>query len=77
MNIIVAEEYNGFGSLVSALRIFVGQLKVKNSSFEEYVEQIDAIDRQVTDFEVVISMLDKYVTLLEAKVRAPYNNTPS
>ncbi|KAL5984269.1 hypothetical protein ACLOJK_018373 [Asimina triloba] len=38
MNIIVAEEYNGFGGLASTLRIFVGQLKVKNSSFEEYVD---------------------------------------
>ncbi|KAL5987486.1 hypothetical protein ACLOJK_035234 [Asimina triloba] len=72
MNIRVAEEYNGFGGLASALRIFVEQLKVKNSSFDEYVEQIDAIDRQVTEFEAVISMLDKYCPMYIAFMGLPF-----
>ena len=38
----------------------------------EYVEQIDAIENQVTEFEAVVSMLDKYVSLLESKFLSDY-----
>lgn len=72
MNLRVAEEYNGFGDLASGLRVFVEQLKSKSGSFNEYVEQIDAIEKQVTEFEAVVSMLDKYVTLLESRVQSQY-----
>ncbi|XP_058721470.1 biogenesis of lysosome-related organelles complex 1 subunit 2-like [Vicia villosa] len=72
MNAKVADEYKGFGDLASGLRVFVEQLKCKSGSFNEYVEQIDAIEKQVTEFEAVISMLDKYVALLESKVQSHY-----
>ncbi|MED6125922.1 hypothetical protein PIB30_073259 [Stylosanthes scabra] len=72
MNLRVAEEYKGYGDLASGLRVFVEQLKCKSGSFNEYVEQIDAIEKQVTEFEVVVSMLDKYVCLLESKVQSAY-----
>ena len=51
MNVRVAEEYKGFGDLASGLRVFVEQLKCKSGSFNEYVEQIDNIEKQVTEFE--------------------------
>ncbi|CAH9067633.1 unnamed protein product [Cuscuta europaea] len=73
MNSRVGEEYKGFGDLASGLRVFVEQLKSKSSNFDEYVHQIDAIERQVTELEVVISMLDKYVSLLESKVESVYH----
>ncbi|KAL1336589.1 hypothetical protein AAHE18_10G073300 [Arachis hypogaea] len=72
MNVRVAEEYKGYGDLASGLRVFVEQLKCKSGSFNEYVEQIDAIEKQVTEFEVVVSMLDKYVCLLESRVQSVY-----
>lgn len=72
MNLRVAEEYKGFGDVASGLRVFVEQLKAKSGSFDEYVQQIDAIEQQVTQFEAVISMLDKYVSLLESKMQALY-----
>ncbi|XP_015951857.1 biogenesis of lysosome-related organelles complex 1 subunit 2 [Arachis duranensis] len=72
MNVRVAEEYKGYGDLTSGLRVFVEQLKCKSGSFNEYVEQIDAIEKQVTEFEVVVSMLDKYVCLLESRVQSVY-----
>lgn len=72
MNVRVAEEYKGFGDLASGLRVFVEQLKCKSGSFNEYVEQIDAIEKQVTEFEAVVSMLDKYVALLESRVQSAY-----
>ncbi|KAL1332975.1 hypothetical protein HN51_061745 [Arachis hypogaea] len=72
MNVRVAEEYKGYGDLASGLRVFVEQLKCKSDSFNEYVEQIDAIEKQVTEFEVVVSMLDKYVCLLESRVQSVY-----
>ncbi|XP_076941822.1 biogenesis of lysosome-related organelles complex 1 subunit 2 [Bidens hawaiensis] len=72
MNLKVAEEYKGFGDVASGLRVFVEQLKAKSDNFDEYVRQIDAIEQQVTDLEVVISMLDKYVSLLESKVQSAY-----
>ncbi|KAF8399237.1 hypothetical protein HHK36_015102 [Tetracentron sinense] len=76
MNLKVAEEYKGFGDLASGLRVFVEQLKAKSGSFDEYVQQIDAIEQQVTEFEAVISMLDKNVSLLESKVQSAYQHSP-
>lgn len=77
MNLRVAEEYKGYGDVASGLRVFVEQLKSKSGSFDEYVQQIDAIEQQVTEFEAVISMLDKYVSLLESKVHSVYQVPPS
>ena len=77
MNVRVAEEYKGFGDVASGLRVFVEQLKSKSGSFGEYVQQIDAIEKQVTEFEAVISMLDKYVALLELKVKQSQTSVPS
>ncbi|CAA2960262.1 biogenesis of lysosome-related organelles complex 1 subunit 2 [Olea europaea var. sylvestris] len=77
MNVRVAEEYKGFGDVASGLRVFVEQLKSKSNSFDEYVQQIDAIERQVTEFEAVISMLDKHVSLLESKMQSVYQIPPS
>ncbi|XP_028798989.1 biogenesis of lysosome-related organelles complex 1 subunit 2 [Neltuma alba] len=70
MNMRVAEEYKGFGDLASGLRVYVEQLKSKSGNFDEYVQQIDAIEQQVTEFEAVVSMLDQYVSLLESKVHS-------
>ncbi|KAG5535245.1 hypothetical protein RHGRI_023133 [Rhododendron griersonianum] len=77
MNLRVAEEYKGLGDVASGLRVFMEQLKAKSGSFDEYVQQIDAIEQQVTEFEAVISMLDKYVSLLESKVQPFYQVPPS
>ncbi|KAL9226484.1 hypothetical protein vseg_002291 [Gypsophila vaccaria] len=77
MNLRVAEEYNSYGDVASGLRVFVEQLKCKSGGFDEYVKQIDAVDQQVTEFEAVISMLDKYVAMLEKKVQSAYHNPPS
>ncbi|KAJ7974246.1 Biogenesis of lysosome-related organelles complex 1 subunit 2-like protein [Quillaja saponaria] len=77
MNVRVAEDYKSFGDVASGLRVFVEQLKSKSGSFDEYIQQIDAIEQQVTEFEAVISMLDKYVSLLESKVQSVYRNLSS
>ncbi|GAB2300117.1 hypothetical protein Dimus_034156 [Dionaea muscipula] len=77
MNLRVADEYNGFSDVASGLRVFVEQLKCKSSSFDEYVQQIDAIEQQVTELEAVITMLNKYVSMLETKVHAAYHAVPS
>ncbi|GMI63411.1 BLOC subunit 2 [Hibiscus trionum] len=63
MNVRVAEEYKGFGDVASGLRVFVEQLRNKSGNFDEYVQQIDAIEQQVIEFEAVISVLDRYVSL--------------
>ncbi|XP_047317978.1 biogenesis of lysosome-related organelles complex 1 subunit 2 [Impatiens glandulifera] len=73
MNVKVTDEYKGLVGVASGLRVFVEQLKPKSGEFEEYVQQIDAIDDQVTEFEAVVSMLDKYVSLLESKVQSVYH----
>ncbi|KAK9924820.1 hypothetical protein M0R45_033168 [Rubus argutus] len=77
MNLRVAEEYKGFGDVASGLSVFVEQLKSKSGSFDEYVKQIDVIDQQVTEFEAVVSVLDRYVAMLESKVQAVYHNPSS
>jgi biogenesis of lysosome-related organelles complex 1 subunit 2 len=77
MNDRVAQEYSNYGDVAAGLRVFVEQLNEKNRGFEEYVSQIDAIDQQVTEFEAVVSMLDKHVALLEKKVKSAYHISPS
>jgi biogenesis of lysosome-related organelles complex 1 subunit 2 len=58
------------GDVAAGLWVFVEQLNGKNQGFDGYVSQIDAIDRQVTEFEAVMSMLDKHASLLEKKVKS-------
>nr|TKS00129.1 hypothetical protein D5086_0000186100 [Populus alba] len=58
MNVRVSEEYKGFGDVASGLRVYVEKLKGKSGNFEEYVHQIEEIEKQVTEFEAVISVLD-------------------
>ncbi|KAL0013978.1 hypothetical protein SO802_001047 [Lithocarpus litseifolius] len=77
MNERVGEEYKGMGDVASRLRVFVEQLKSKGGNFDQYAQQIDAIEQQVTKFEVVVSMLDKHVSLLESKVLFVYQSPPS
>ncbi|RZC80721.1 hypothetical protein C5167_043309 [Papaver somniferum] len=60
MNTRVAEEYKGLGDVASGLRVFVEQLKEKNGNFDEYVQQIEAMEQQLTEFEAVVSVLDKH-----------------
>ncbi|KAL6888368.1 hypothetical protein ACP4OV_009394 [Aristida adscensionis] len=77
MNDRVAQEYSSYGDAAAGLRVFIEQLNEKNRGFDEYVSQIDAIDQQVTEFEAVVSMLDKHVSLLEKKVKSAYHLAPS
>uniref|UniRef100_A0A2P2QM04 Biogenesis of lysosome-related organelles complex 1 subunit 2 n=1 Tax=Rhizophora mucronata TaxID=61149 RepID=A0A2P2QM04_RHIMU len=76
MNLRVAEEYNGIGGVASGLRVFVEQLKAKSGGFDEYVQQIDAIEQQVTELEAVISVLDRYVSMLESKAQSALQQQP-
>ncbi|KAK2653359.1 hypothetical protein Ddye_013215 [Dipteronia dyeriana] len=76
-NLKVAEEYKGLGTLASGLRVFMEQLTSKNGSFDDYVQQINAILNQVTHFEDVISMFDQYVSLLESKMHSLYQHPPT
>ncbi|XP_026421432.1 biogenesis of lysosome-related organelles complex 1 subunit 2-like [Papaver somniferum] len=77
MNTRVAEEYKGLGDVASGLRVFVEQLKEKNGNFDEYVQQIEAMEQQLTEFEAVVSVLDKHVSLLESKVHSAYQQSPT
>lgn len=77
MNVRVGEEYKGFGDMASGLRVYVEQLKSKSSTFDDCVHKLDAIEEQVTQFEAVISMLDKYVSLLESKMHSVHQIPPS
>nr|XP_034586538.1 biogenesis of lysosome-related organelles complex 1 subunit 2 isoform X1 [Setaria viridis] len=77
MNDRVAQEYSNYGDVAAGLRVFVEQLNEKNQGFDEYVSHIDAIDQQVTEFEAVVSMLDKHVALLEKKVKSAYHISSS
>ncbi|KAL5764530.1 hypothetical protein ACOSP7_016882 [Xanthoceras sorbifolium] len=66
MNMKVEEEYKGLGDFSSGGR------------FDDYVQQIDAIENQVSNFKTVISMLDQYVyvSLLESKMLSLSTSTP-
>ncbi|XP_022949044.1 biogenesis of lysosome-related organelles complex 1 subunit 2 [Cucurbita maxima] len=75
MNLRVAEEYKGLGDVASGMRVFVEQLKAKSGGFDEYINQIEKIENQVTEFEAVISMLDKHISMLESKVLSVCQNS--
>ncbi|KAI4320276.1 hypothetical protein MLD38_033773 [Melastoma candidum] len=70
MNARVTKEYSGFGDVASGLKVFVEQLSSKSGMFDDFVKEIDAIERKVEVFEAVVSLLDKHVTLLESKVQS-------
>ncbi|KAF9663301.1 hypothetical protein SADUNF_Sadunf17G0026000 [Salix dunnii] len=77
MNVRPSEEHKGLGDVASRLRVYVDQLKEKNgNNFEEYVKEYgEEIEKQVTEFEAVISVLDKYVSLLESKLNLCISST--
>lgn len=70
MNARVASEYDDLGDVAAGLRVFAEQMVSKSGGFDEFVEQMDAIEKQVSEFEAVISLLDRYVSVLESKIRA-------
>ncbi|XP_078439634.1 biogenesis of lysosome organelles complex 1 subunit-like protein isoform X2 [Wolffia australiana] len=76
MNLRFTEEYQGFEDIASGLRHFVEQLSDKNKGFETYVQKIELIDRQVTEFEAAVSMLARYVSLLESRVKSACQRPP-
>ncbi|KAL5764529.1 hypothetical protein ACOSP7_016881 [Xanthoceras sorbifolium] len=76
MNMKVEEKYKGFRDLSSELRVYVEQLKSKSGGFDDYVQQIDAIENQVSHFEAVISMIEQYVSSLESKILSLYQHPP-
>lgn len=77
MNVRVGEEYKGFGDMASGLRVFVEQLKSKTCTFDDYVQRLDVIEDHVTEFEAVVSMLDKHVSMLESKMQSVYQISPT
>lgn len=77
MNVRVGEEYKGFGDMASGLRVFVEQLKSKSCTFDDYVQRLDVIEDHVTEFEAVVSMLDKHVSMLESKMQSVYQISPT
>ncbi|KAL0737918.1 hypothetical protein Bca4012_014128 [Brassica carinata] len=68
MNVRVAAEYDDLGDVAAGLRVYTEQMKSKSGGLDEFVGQMDEIEKQV--FEAVISVLDRYVSILESKVRA-------
>ncbi|KAG6385929.1 hypothetical protein SASPL_154812 [Salvia splendens] len=77
MNVRVGEEYKGFGDVASGLRVFVEQLKLKSGTFDDCIQQLDAIEQHVMEFEAVIAMLDRYVSLLESEMQNVYQIPPA
>ncbi|VVA97919.1 unnamed protein product [Arabis nemorensis] len=59
MNLRVASEYDDMGDVASGLRVFAEQMKCKSGGLDEFVGQMDAIEKQVSEFEAVISVLDR------------------
>lgn len=72
MNLRTAEEYNEFGDFAAGLRVFVERLKLKNDSFQQYIQQIDEIEQEVLELEGTVSMLNDHTGALEAKLRRAY-----
>lgn len=68
MNVRVVVEYDDLGDVVVGFRVFVEQMKLKSGGLDEFVGQMDVIEKQVLEFEVVIFVFDCYVFVLEFKV---------
>ena len=72
MNLRIADEYNEFGDFAAGLRVFVERLKLKNDNFQQYVERIDEMEKEIGDLEHIISKLNENTSVLEAKLRKAY-----
>ena len=72
MNLRIADEYNEFGDFAAGLRVFVERLNLKNDNFQQYVERIDEMEKEIGDLEHIISKLNENTSVLEAKLRKAY-----
>lgn len=69
MNLRTASEYDNFGDFAAGLRIFVERLKRKNDTFNQYLQEMDGIDHQVTELEALVSTLDNYTNTLHTQIK--------
>eukprot|EP00250_Pteridium_aquilinum_P000777 c10942_g1_i1 orf=545-1006(-) len=72
MNLRTADEYNEFGDFAAGLRVFVERLKLKNDSFQQFSQQIDEIENEISELEGAVSILNNHTGALEAKLRKAY-----
>ncbi|KAL3697006.1 hypothetical protein R1sor_011082 [Riccia sorocarpa] len=72
MNLRAATEYDNFGDFASGLSSFVERLKAKNEHFNQYLQDMEMIDKQVTELEALVSTLDNYTSTLQAQIKVAY-----
>ncbi|BBN01622.1 biogenesis of lysosome-related organelles complex 1 subunit 2 [Marchantia polymorpha subsp. ruderalis] len=69
MNMRTATEYDNYGDFASGLSSFVERLKQKNERFNQYLEDMEVIDKQVTELEALVSTLDNYTSNLHSQIK--------
>lgn len=72
MNLRTADEYNEFGDFAAGLRVFVERLTLKNDSFQQFTQQIDEIEHEISELEGAVSFLNNQTSALESKLRKAY-----
>lgn len=72
MNMRTATEYDNYGDFASGLSSFVERLKQKNERFNQYLEDMEVIDKQVTELEALVSTLDNYTSNLHSQIKVAY-----
>ncbi|KAH7332054.1 hypothetical protein KP509_20G066000 [Ceratopteris richardii] len=72
MNIRTADEYNEFGDFAAGLRVFVERLKLKNDSLQQFTEQIDRIEQEVSELEGAVAFLNSHTLAVESKLHKAY-----
>ncbi|KAL2643877.1 hypothetical protein R1flu_011464 [Riccia fluitans] len=72
MNLRATTEYDNFGDFASGLSSFVESVKAKNEHFNQYLQDMEVIDKQVTELEALVTTLDNYTSTLQAQIKVAY-----
>eukprot|EP01112_Ceratiomyxa_fruticulosa_P020322 TRINITY_DN688_c0_g2_i1.p1 TRINITY_DN688_c0_g2~~TRINITY_DN688_c0_g2_i1.p1 ORF type:complete len:215 (+),score=67.18 TRINITY_DN688_c0_g2_i1:99-647(+) len=69
MNTLATEKYKEMTEAAVGLTTFMKALQEKYETFTPYLQQIDDIDKNVSDLEKTVTLLDDYTKRLEAKFK--------
>ncbi|KAF2070081.1 hypothetical protein CYY_008607 [Polysphondylium violaceum] len=69
MNNVTAAKYQDMTNQTKGLSLFMSDLKSKYEEFQPYLDKISDLDKNVTDLEKTVLLLDEYTKRLETKIK--------
>ncbi|EGG18344.1 biogenesis of lysosome-related organelles complex-1 [Cavenderia fasciculata] len=84
MNNVTSAKYHDMTEITKGLTLYMNDLKIQYEQFQPYIEKINDLDKNVTDLEKTVQVIDEYTKRLENKFKnidktalLPINPTPT